>query len=47
MNKQLDNQLDTLTSELKMIRHAARNVADCLLTLEQRLASIRLLIDGE
>ena len=47
MNMQLENRLDLLTSELKMIRKAARNVADCLLSVEQRLATIRMLIDGE
>lgn len=47
MKVDLDNQLDILTAELKMIRRAARNVADCLLSVEQRLASVRMLLDSE
>ena len=45
MNIELENHLDILSAELKMIRRAARNVADCLVSVEQRLASIRMLLD--
>ncbi len=47
MKNQIEHQLDTLTSELKTIRQAAQNVADCLRNVEQHLASIRMLIDRE